>query len=64
MIEPVREGSRLSWSMMRASGCGGMPHAYRSFRETVIVNSSCPALSRSSPAMTNERAFAYLFGSG
>jgi hypothetical protein len=32
MIEPVREGSRLSWSMMRASGCGGMGEAYRSSR--------------------------------
>src|SRR6201986_773861 len=30
MIEPVREGSRLSRSMMRASGCGGMLYAYRS----------------------------------
>src|ERR1700760_1353301 len=30
MIEPVREGSRLSWSMMQASGCGGMFYAYRS----------------------------------
>jgi hypothetical protein len=29
-MEPVRDVSRLSWSMMRVSGCG-MRNAYRVF---------------------------------
>src|ERR1700761_193435 len=39
MIEPVREGSCLSWSMMRASGCGGMFYAYRV--SGILENARC-----------------------